>query len=283
MAQADLIQLSEVKSYLNLSTTDSARDASLSRLIIQISRAIYNNINRSFIIPKIITEVYDGNGKTQLQLKNWPVISIVSLIIDTTSIPVSSGVNSSGYVFDAPDVEPPGNMQIVYLRGYYFNRGIQNIQISYLCGYIIQNEVVSLPASSPYTVSPSSPFGVWSSDFIVSFFSDFNTDFGAGFGYPSNLVKVTGVPTTGQYSVSNGVYTFAAADAGKSVYISYGYIPGDITQAALEWIAYRWAAKDRIGQASKSLGGQETVSFTNEAVPTFVAQSLQNFRRIVPC
>ena len=40
-------------------------------------------------------------------------------------------------------------------------------------------------------------------------------------GFP--LTHVTGTPTTGQYSVAAGVYTFAAADTGKAVLISYNY------------------------------------------------------------
>lgn len=35
--------------------------------------------------------------------------------------------------------------------------------------------------------------------------------------------RVASGPTTGQYSLSGGVYTFAAADAGKTVYIDYNY------------------------------------------------------------
>jgi hypothetical protein len=37
------------------------------------------------------------------------------------------------------------------------------------------------------------------------------------------LVRVSSAPATGQYSVSGAVYTFAAADTGKTVYISYTY------------------------------------------------------------
>ncbi|HWR15168.1 MAG TPA: hypothetical protein VN577_10085 [Terriglobales bacterium] len=37
------------------------------------------------------------------------------------------------------------------------------------------------------------------------------------------LVKVASAPATGQYSVSAGVYTFAAADTGKAVLINYTY------------------------------------------------------------
>lgn len=39
------------------------------------------------------------------------------------------------------------------------------------------------------------------------------------------MVKVSSGPTTGQYSESGGVYTFAAADSGKNVTISYQYGP----------------------------------------------------------
>lgn len=37
------------------------------------------------------------------------------------------------------------------------------------------------------------------------------------------MVRVASAPATGQYSVSAGVYTFAAADVGKTVFIDYQY------------------------------------------------------------
>jgi len=37
------------------------------------------------------------------------------------------------------------------------------------------------------------------------------------------MTKVASGPTTGQYSLSGAVYTFAAADTGKTVFISYSY------------------------------------------------------------
>ena len=37
------------------------------------------------------------------------------------------------------------------------------------------------------------------------------------------MTRVASSPATGQYSVSAGVYTFAAADQGKAVRISYEY------------------------------------------------------------
>jgi len=66
--------------------------------------------------------------------------------------------------------------------------------------------------TTPYQITPTVPgSGTWSADLGVR---DAN-------GLP--MTRVTSAPATGQYSVSAGVYTFAAADTGKTVFISYQY------------------------------------------------------------
>lgn len=66
--------------------------------------------------------------------------------------------------------------------------------------------------TTPYQITPSVPSsGTWSADMGVR---DSN-------GLP--MTKVASAPATGQYSVSAGVYTFAAADTGRTVFISYQY------------------------------------------------------------
>jgi hypothetical protein len=72
-------------------------------------------------------------------------------------------------------------------------------------------EVHSVPASSPYTVTATH-----SSEFVA----DQGVTY-ASTGLP--LIAVTSSPAQGQYSVSAGVYTFAAADEGANVLISYTY------------------------------------------------------------
>jgi hypothetical protein len=70
----------------------------------------------------------------------------------------------------------------------------------------------AIPAT-PFAVTVTPPnAGVWAYDLGVR---DAN-------GLP--MTKVAATPTTGQYTVgSGGVYTFAAADVGLTVYISYQY------------------------------------------------------------
>lgn len=66
--------------------------------------------------------------------------------------------------------------------------------------------------TTPFTITPTPPSsGTWAYDLGVKNAS----------GLP--MTRVSGSPTTGQYSVAAGVYTFAAADTGLTVFISYGY------------------------------------------------------------
>ena len=70
----------------------------------------------------------------------------------------------------------------------------------------------AIPATSPYTVTVSPPGGgVWSEDL------------GVRNSQSIPMTRVSSAPSTNQYSVSNGVYTFASADTGKQVMISYQY------------------------------------------------------------
>lgn len=66
--------------------------------------------------------------------------------------------------------------------------------------------------TTPYQITPTVPnSGAWSQDLGVL---DQN-------GNP--MTRVASAPATGQYSVAAGIYTFAAADTGLTVFISYQY------------------------------------------------------------
>jgi hypothetical protein len=68
---------------------------------------------------------------------------------------------------------------------------------------------------------PTTPFQVTVANSAL-FFEDMGVVFVAT-GVP--LVRVAAGPTTGQYSVAAGIYTFAAADVALQVYIDYTYTP----------------------------------------------------------
>lgn len=275
MTADDLVQLAAVKSWCGVTTTND--DALLASLISQISRGIYNYINRSFVLPTNVVENYDGNGHQQLLLRNWPVGAITSLAVDGQPIPpapplAANSPPQAGFVLEASDDQPPGAMQQLFLRGgYRFHKGRQNVSVAYRAGYEIVAEAQTVPLSAPYQLTAFAPYGQWAQDT------------GAAYANGAALTPVAAPNAAGQYAVNatTGTYNFSAADAGQAVTLSYGYIPADLERCALEWVAERYRYKDRIGLASKSLGGQETAAYQNKAVPDFVAMALENFRRII--
>jgi Phage gp6-like head-tail connector protein len=268
----DLVSLADLKSWLEITGTDD--DVLLGQLITQISRAIFNVIDRPAILPSTYTETYDGGGEVSIMLRQWPVISVSSCVIGGVTIssspPLVAGASAQiGYVLDSCNTAPPGAMQRLSLRGYLFTCGLQNVTISYTAGYQITSESAIIPTTSPYSVTAQAPCGDWASDGGVVYSS----------GGP--LSAVTGNPTAGQYAVASGVYSFAQADAGSTVLLTYGYVPAELASCCMDWAAERYAYRSRIGQHSKSLGGQETMAFIVKDIPDFVASALSPYRRVV--
>jgi hypothetical protein len=87
----------------------------------------------------------------------------------------------------------------------------------------------------------------------------------------------------GQYSVDEwGTYLFAGADTGKAAVITYDYVPFDVSFAVTELIGEWYKRKDRIGVLSKTLGGQETVTFSQKDMGESIRSVLQPYTNVVP-
>lgn len=268
----DLAQLADLKTWLDLQSSDD--DVLLGRLITQVSRAILSHIDRAMILPTSYSEIRDGDGDSAVVLRQWPVNSVISCVVNGTPVapaaPLQPGrASTSGFVLEPPQMAPPGNMQKLSLRGANFWRGVQNVAITYEAGYQVSDENALVPFAAPYDIAAEAPYGDWASDAGVAYAN----------GTP--LLAVPAAPSAGQYNVSGGVYTFSAADAGAAVALTYGYVPADLGFCCLDWAAELYNYRARIGQHSKSLGGQETLSFIVKDVPDFVASALQPFKRVV--
>lgn len=59
----------------------------------------------------------------------------------------------------------------------------------------------------------------------------------------------------------------------------YATCPDDLAQAVVETVAHRYRERDRIGHASKTLGG-ETVAFTITDFPVQVRTLLNNYKQV---
>jgi hypothetical protein len=275
MALSDLAALADVKTWLagssGIGTTD---DSLLARLITDVSGAIAAYLGRPSLTPRTFSERLDGNGRTRLFLPHFPVLQIDSLLIDNMAVeaaapPAAGAPRPRGYLLEVWDGLPPGRPQALDLFGAAFRIGRQNVAVDYAAGYAVEDETASVPAApGPYNVSAAAPFGPWASDFGVSY-----ADGGA-------LTAVAATPGAGQYNVTAGVYTFAAADAGAAVLISYGFIPAAINNACIEWVAERYRYRTRIGQSAQTVAGQMTASYSLKDIPDFIRASLDPYRRV---
>lgn len=268
---SNLTTLANVKNWCGVSTTTD--DALLTRLISSASRFILSYLNRPTLFQHVYNDVYDGMGQRSQTLRNFPVISVNSLTVMGQSIPASPAAPQSGYLLDSWDGLPPGRPQALSLYGYGFpQRAPQSVQVSYTAGFAIENEPQTV-ASSGFQVSVAAPLGSW------------GTDQGVTYANGTALTDIqSGTPAMGQYvppTATNAFYQFAAADADAAVLISYSYIPADIEQACIEMVGERYSYKGRIGQISKSLGGQETMSFSQKNMPDFINSLLSPYRRVV--
>jgi hypothetical protein len=276
MAASDLATLADVKAWLSGSSgIGSTDDVLLGRLITDVSGAIAAYLGRPSLLPRSYAERLDGNGKARIMLRHYPVLQMSSLAINNVSVPAvpppaPGAATGRGYLLELWDGLPPGRPQALDLFHAIYWPGRQNVAVNYTAGYAIETESAIVPtASGPYTVTAAAPFGPWASDQGVT-----NNNGTA-------LLAVGGAPSVGQYNVSGGVYTFAAADAGAGVLVSYGYVPAAVNNACIEWVAERYRYRTRIGQSAQTVQGQQTASYSLKDMPDFVRASLDPYRAIV--
>jgi hypothetical protein len=271
MSPYDLTPLASLKAWLGLPAAASPNDPAVSALITAASRALYAAISRPALLPQSYRETIDGETR-RIFLRNWPVLQVTSVTLAGVPIPPAapSGTQPElGYLLQPGEAAPPGRPQAIDIFGRRVRPGRQNLIVAYSAGYAVQSEAQSIPAAPPLTVNALAPFGPWATDLGVVY---------AATGIP--LKAVPAAPTTGQYSVSSAGYAFSAGDAGSAILISYGYIPQDISQAALELAAERFRAAEHIGLRTKSIGGQETISYDASAISAPVMALLQPYRRV---
>ena len=272
MSPFDLTNLAALKAWLGLPSAPGPNDATLTALITAASRSIYAWLSRPSLLPRSFDETIDLET-SRITLRQWPVLQVSSVTCRGMSVRPDTNADpetSFGYVLEPDDGVPPGRPQALDLFGHDYPSGRQSLVVSYSAGYAVQGETQTVPAASPAQLAAFSPYGPWGSDLGVIY---------AATGVP--LTPISTPPGAGQYAVSAGTYTFSATDSGQSVSISYGYVPQDIAQAALELAAERFRASERIGLKSKSIGGQETIAYDTSATSAPIQAMLQPYKRVI--
>jgi hypothetical protein len=307
----DLTTVANVASWLGTDKVNAANTPLIQRLITMASRFILGQINRQDLTYHQVSETRDGLGGNVLLLPEYPVISVVSLAIDGVPIQQQTIPGGPGFTFDAWTGEDTGSVQKIVLssgRGGFmpgygvpfgyggdlgygggygalgssgrqggFPRRQQCIQVVYMAGFYIAAEAWTVPAGSPPQIQPyrllAEDQGVVNAETLA----------------PLTFVPPTapGTPptlTVGQYSAdqTTGLYTFAEADVGAALTGSYSYTPEDLSQACVELVGERFTAKSRIGLISQSLGGQETVSYSQKDMGAFIESLIDPYRKSIP-
>jgi hypothetical protein len=142
----DLLNLSDLKDWLSIPSSNSNDDTILDRLITAVSNQIYSRLSRpalGFTIPSSFDEVRDGSGTVSMITRNFPISAVSGLTIDGIPIPLSPDGVQPGYVFDNYTVMLVGGGYYSWQRNDIgsmspygvFRSGKQNVTISYTSGY----------------------------------------------------------------------------------------------------------------------------------------------------
>lgn len=240
----------------------SLDDGMLQRLISSASSFVQSVLSRA-IANQTYNEVRSGQNMRVMLTKEYPITAVHSLSIDGLPIqarpplaPTVTATVPGGYTFDGIRI---------MLDSYIFTRGWQNVALNYDAGFLVSNEAQTVPGAAPYVLTT---LAHWSA-----------ADRGVTYANGAALVAVASAPTIGQYSVAGSTYTFAAADAGAAVLISYAYVPFDLEQAVVDIIGEWFKYRDRIGYTSKSIEGQST-TFMNQAMSQRAMMALNQYKKV---
>ncbi len=104
--------------------TDNAFDDTFQRWITAVSGHFERYCNRP-LVQRSFTETRNGNGKYELAMRQFPIVSVASVTVDGVAIPQKTTPTGSGYAFGDT---------VLYLSGYQFGCGIQNVVVVYTAG-----------------------------------------------------------------------------------------------------------------------------------------------------
>lgn len=283
---ADLATLADLKTWLHVAETTS--DDVLQRLLTAQSFRFVKLAKLKGLILLPYSERRDGKGRSQMFVRNPPIVTGDSVQVNTTLIPASPDTVRPGWVNDAYSFKMiGGGIGPIWTGGtvwppapglqYCFAVGFQNIVLNYHGGYgaKIIGEPATVPVT-PYAITTLSQGQFWTEDDGVSYAS-------SGLAFTP---ITSGTPTAGQYLVSLAnnlglpvvTYQFAAADTGQLVKVSYTTknIPFDVSQAVLEMTQWIWRKRDRIDLDSENLGGMVS-SFSKKQFPDSVQDILNQY------
>lgn len=252
--EGDLTTVDRAKAWLapDQGFLTSQNDALISRLVTAVSRLAMNYMGRDTLARTVRSETYRGSRTGVLLLRQWPVISVASMIIG----PSTTALAADDYSLEP--IRPAGGSQRIYLaRGRTFiSPGDNGIAVSYVSGFVKTERLV---VGSDLTVTTGS---TWLQD--------------------EGVKDNAGAAVTG-YTVAAGKYTLPSGMDGQEVDVTYSYAPEDIEQAVIQEVGMLVKSRSHIGEASKALPqGAGTTSYLPITLSPITQAILASYRRVVP-
>lgn len=268
MASGDLTTLNHVKAWRSPAIVENVDNVILSREITAASKAVLQYLQRKFLAVQTVTEVRNGVGTQGMMLKNYPILAVTGVKIGAIDVPVPQQINYNGFVFDA-------DSGMLYVRGFVFSEGFQNVAITYRAGYQSSDVVLISTAVAPdyASVSCDALADLWVANVSVAYQDG------------SLLTPVLSVPGPAQYVVptsADGSYQFSPADSGTPVTITYGMVPRDIEEATIDMVILEYNRRDRIGLNTKTLATQSISYYSSGAMTPTITSRLSSYMNVVP-
>lgn len=119
----DLVTLAQAQSWLGIAA--GADDVNLQLAVSAYSQAIADWCSRQFVAANF-TEFYDGQNTTRILLRQYPIISVSSLVVNGVAKTQAATWAGPGYLFSGRNLD---------LIGDGFWRGSQNVVVTYRAGY----------------------------------------------------------------------------------------------------------------------------------------------------
>jgi hypothetical protein len=122
MAAGDLTTLADLQAFLSLPAGQDT--ALLQTLITNSSTLIHGELTR-YILSQSYTETRNGRGTYAMQTDGYPITAVAAVTVDGVAIPAAASATGSGYTYST---------NAIYLRGYTFSKGVQNVVLAYTAG-----------------------------------------------------------------------------------------------------------------------------------------------------
>ena len=260
-ASTDLTTLASAKQWLSV----TGDDAIIGALITAASDAVLDFLGRPFLGVQTYTEYYSPKQDDQITLRQWPVQSVASVVIDGAVVTAqATGMPPAGGYLIEDVLSATGRPQKLKLFDYNFRIGDYGALVNYVAGYQVSGESRTVPSAGAALAPNQTALAAVSVTYANG----------------TALVQVAASPVAGQFVFSNNVFIFSSADAGASVLLTYSTVPPPVQQAVNEIVGEAYARRQRIGVTHRQHPTQGSVSTPFIDITPTAKMMLSPYRRV---